>query len=51
MGILQARVLEWVAVPSSRGIFPGIKLGSPALLEDSLPAELLGKPRRRVGGK
>ena len=21
-GILQARILEWVAVPSSRGIFP-----------------------------
>ena len=23
MGILQARILEWVAIPSSRGIFPG----------------------------
>ena len=22
MGILQARILEWVAMPSSRGIFP-----------------------------
>ena len=28
-GILQARILEWVAVPSSRGIFPtqGLNLG------------------------
>ena len=34
-GILQARILEWVAMPSSRGIFwPGIEpesLASPAL--------------------
>ena len=22
MGILQARILEWVAMPSSRGVFP-----------------------------
>ena len=82
MGILQARRLEWVAMPSSRrssqprdwtqvsklqvdslsseppgkptntgvdspspGDFPnpGIKLGSPALQVDSLPAELPGK--------
>ena len=28
-GILQARILEWVAIPSSRGIFPiqGLNLG------------------------
>ena len=28
-GILQARILEWVAIPFSRGIFPpqGLKLG------------------------
>ena len=84
-GILQARILEWVAFPSSRGSSqpgdwtqvshiagrffaswatreaqeywsgqpipspgdlpdPGIKLGSPALQVDSLPAELPGKP-------
>ena len=83
-GILQARILEWVAFPFSRGSFqprdwtqvsriagrfftswatreaqeywsgyhilspadlpnPGIKLGSPALQVDSLPAELPGK--------
>ena len=31
MGILQARILEWVAMPSSRGIFPtqGSKSGLP----------------------
>ena len=85
MGMLQARTLEWVAMPSSRGssqprdrtqvsriagVFftiwitgeaqeywsgypipssgdrpdPGNKLGPPALLADSLPAELPGKP-------
>ena len=44
MGILQARILEWVAMPSSRGIFPnpGIEPKSPALQVDSLPSELLG---------
>ena len=37
-GILQARILEWVAMPSSRGNLPdsGIEPGSPALQEDSL---------------
>ena len=44
-GILQARILEWVAFPSPVDIpNPGIKPGSPALQVDSLPAELLGKP-------
>ena len=44
-GILQARILEWVAVPFSRGSSdPGIELGSPALQADSLPMELSGKP-------
>ena len=84
-GILQARILEWVAMPSSRGSSqprdwtqvslsasgfftiwatretheywsgwpipspgalpnPGIKPGSPALQEDSLSAEVPGKP-------
>ena len=44
-GILQARILEWVAFPSPVDIpNPGIKPGSPALQVDSLPAELPGKP-------
>ena len=34
-GILQARALEWVAVPSSGGSSQEFKLGSPALLADS----------------
>ena len=45
-GILQARILEWVAVPFSRGFSqPRIKPRSPALQVDSLPAEPPGKPR------
>ena len=39
-GILQARVLEWVAFPFSRGSSkPGIEPKSPTLQADSLPAE------------
>ena len=34
-GILQARILEWVAIPSSRGSFAST--ASPALQADSLP--------------
>ena len=42
-GILQTRILEWVAVPFSGNLpNPGIDPGSPALQADSLPAELLG---------
>ena len=45
MGILQARILEWVAMPSSRDLpDPGIKLTSPALQAVSLPAEPSEKP-------
>ena len=45
MGILQARILEWVAYPFSRGSSSsGIELGSPALQVDSLPDELPEKP-------
>ena len=45
-GIFQARILEWVAVPFSRGFSqPRIKPRSPALQVDSLPAEPPGKPR------
>ena len=44
-GILQARILEWVALPSPGDLpDPGIKPGSPALQVDSLPAEPPGKP-------
>ena len=44
--ILQARILEWVAFPFSRGSSqPGIEPGSPTLQADSLPAEPQGKPR------
>ena len=38
-GILQARILEWVAIPSCRG----------SLQADSLPAEPPGKPKTGVG--
>ena len=45
-GILQARILEWVAVPFSRDLpNPGIKPRSPALQADSLPAESQRKPK------
>ena len=45
-GILQARILKWVDFPSPGDLpNPGIKPGSPALQVDSLPAELLGKPK------
>ena len=44
-GILQARVLEWVALPFSRDLpNPGIEPKSPTLQADSLPAEPAGKP-------
>ena len=43
--ILQARILEWVAVPLSRGLpNPGITPRSPSSHADSLPAEPQGKP-------
>ena len=45
-GILQARILEWVAVPSSRGSSqPGIEPRSPTLQADSLAAEPQEKPK------
>ena len=51
VGILQARILEWVAMTSSRGSCqPGIKPRSPALQLDSLPSEPPGKPKNtRMG--
>ena len=43
-GILQARILKWVAYPFSSDLpNSGIELGSPALQVDSLPTELWGK--------
>ena len=46
--ILQARILEWVAIPfsreSSQGRFPGKEPRSPTLQADSLPSEPPGKP-------
>jgi len=40
------RILAWGAYHFSRDLFnPGIKLGSPALQVDSLPAELPDKPQ------
>ena len=41
-GILQARILEWVAFPFSRW---SSQLRSPALQADSLPVEPQGKPK------
>ena len=51
MGILQARILEWVAMPSSRGIFAiqGSNLHLLYLLHwqvGSLPLAQPGKPQR-----
>ena len=44
-GILQARILEWVAIPFRRwSPNPGIEPGSPTLKADSLPSEPPGKP-------
>jgi len=46
MGILQARILEWVAIPSSRGSSnPGIEPSSPALKVDSLSRATWGAPQ------
>ena len=48
-GILQARILEWVAILFSRDLpDPHIKHGSPALQEDSLPSEPPAKPKNQM---
>ena len=40
-GILQARIMEWVAISSPGDLpDPGIELRSPALQADDLPSEL-----------
>ena len=42
-GILQARILQWVVIPFSRGSSqPGIEPWSPASQVESLPFELQG---------
>ena len=43
-GILQARILEWFAMPFSRGIFPAQGSNQVSLQADSLLSELPGKP-------
>ena len=49
-GILQARILEWVAMPSSRGSSqPRDGPRSPTLQVDSLPSEPPGKPGGQYG--
>ena len=49
MGILQARILEWVAKPSSRGFFQP-RDRTFALQADPLPSEPPGKPMNTGGG-
>ena len=46
-GILQAKILEWVAFPSPEDLpNPGIEPRSPASQPDSLTAESQGKPHK-----
>ena len=48
-GILQARILEWVAFPSPGDLpNPGIKLRSPSLQVDSFPAEPQGNSLKQI---
>ena len=50
-GILQARILEWVAFPFSRFLpKPRIEPRSPVLQVDSLPARPQEKPMRGYKG-
>ena len=45
LGILQARILEWVAIPFFRDLpNPAIEPRSPAVQADSFPSEPPGKP-------
>ena len=47
LGIFQARMLEWFAIPSPGDLpDPGMEPRSPALQADSLPSEPPGKPLR-----
>ena len=48
-GVLQARILEWVTFPFSRGSSQTrMEPGSPVLQADSLPAELPGEPKHAI---
>ena len=50
-GILQSRILEWVAFPFSRSLpKPGIEPWPPTLQVDSLPAEPSGKSKNTAVG-
>jgi len=52
LGILQGRILEWVAVVSPGDLpNPDIKPRSPTLQADSLPAEPQGKPKNTGMGR
>ena len=45
-GILQARILDWIAIPFSRDLpNPEIEPRSPSLQVNSLPVEPQGKPK------
>ena len=51
LGILQARILEWVAIPFSRvSSQPTIEPRSPALQAETLSSEPPGKPRNTEVG-
>ena len=52
MGILQARILEWVAIASPPGDLPNPRIvpGSPALQADSLSTEPPGQPQEYWSG-
>ena len=51
-GILQARTLEWVAIPSPGDLpDPEVKPGSPALQVGSSPSEPPGKPPPALEGE
>ena len=43
-GILQARILKWIAFPSSRGSQPRDSTQLSLIASRSFPAELQGKP-------
>ena len=48
-GVLQARILEWVAFPFSGALpNPGLEPRSPILQADSSPVEPQGKPLLKI---
>ena len=47
LGVFQARILEWVAMPSTRDLpNPGIESGLPHWQVDSFPSEPPGNPTK-----